>query len=295
MVEAVQPGLGGRVDGGDQHRELPVDAETRTAHQVRGDELTLLTEAVDLGPAPGHRQRGRAERVVGRREGRARGDLRAARQGLGGRAGRGGGVYPVRRDVDVGRGLADPAGAVRAHPGRAGPVQLPAGPGHVGVRQPDREVGVHEAVPHHGDRRRHLDAGDVLDLVPLGQGDPAVDARKEVRLDGTRGRLQPAARAARADQDVVGRAEVRPHRADCPDLRGAGRGREYGERRGRDEHAEQQRQRAAGPEPELRPGQPAHRGQPPTAISPGRVALSGTCDYSGPYLVPMQDRYLVTM
>ena len=259
MIEAVQLSLGRRVDRGDQHRELPGDAETRMAVQVRGGERRRRTETVDLREAPRLRLLGVTERAGRRRYCRARGYRRTIWQGLGSRSGRGDTVDLVRGDVDVGGRLHDPGGAVRAHPGRGCPVELAAGAGEVGGGQVNREVRVHQVIAHHGDRRGHLHAGDLLDLAPLGHGDPAVDAGQEIRLNGPGGLLQAAPCPRGADQDVVGGLEMRVHRADGADLRGAGGGRQDGERRGRHQHPGQQRQRAASPEPNLRPCEPAHR------------------------------------
>ena len=259
VIEAVQLCLGRRVDRGYQHRELPGDAETRMPVQVRGGEpLVRQTETVDLREAPRLRLLGVTERAGRRPAGWARGHRRAVRQGLGSRGGSST-VDPARGDVDVRGRLHDPGGAVRAHPGRGCPVELAAGAGEAGGGQVNREVRVHQVIAHHGDRRGHLHAGDLLDLAPLGHGDPAVDAGQETRLDSAGGLLQAAPCPRRPDQDVVGGLEVRVHRANGADLRGAGGGRQHGERRGRHQHPGQQRQRAAGPEPKLQPGEPAHR------------------------------------
>ncbi len=197
LVQPVELRLRSRVDGRDQHGERPEHGETRV---LGGQALpvALAEHSVDPRPAPeprlprGTERRGRrAERVA-----LAHAGLRPAWQLL---VRPGSARHRVTGDVRVGRRLRDPDAAPGAHPRGADPVQLPATARRGRGRQADGHRHLGHQVAHHRDRRRHLHAGDPLDLVVLRHRDAAVDAGQEVRLHGPglRFQLRPCQRGSR--------------------------------------------------------------------------------------------------
>jgi hypothetical protein len=111
---------------------------------------------------------------------------------------------PFRSDVDERRRRSNATRAALRDPRGGYPVDMPAWPAEVSRGRRERQLRHQQAVADHGDGRGDLDAGDLGDLVVLGHGDAAVDARQEVG----------------PDQDEVGGHEVRRDRARCAQLGG---------------------------------------------------------------------------